>query len=123
MKHAKEFKRGAKGKSIFFFTALAFLMVLSLLLPLRPTESLLEKRKLKEFPELSPSQVLSSDSTLLSGAYFQDIDAWFSDTFPFRDVFFQVNDFVRKGYGLKETEIHGSFTPANEIPDDFFTGE
>ncbi len=123
MKHAKELKRGAKGKSVFFFTTLVLLMVLSLLIPLRPTESLAEKRKLAEFPEISASQLFSSDSDLLSGVYFDDIDAWFSDTFPFRDVFFQVNDLVRKGYGLKGTEIHGSITPANDIPDTFFTGE
>ena len=123
MKHAKEFKRGARVKSIFFFGALAVFMVLSFLLPLRPTVSLLEKRELAKFPEASLSQLLSTDSELLSGAYFRKIDDWFSDTFPFRDVFFMINDFIRKGYGYKGTEVQGPVGPANDIPDEFFTGD
>lgn len=123
MKHAKELKRGARGKSILFFGALAVFMVLSLWLPLRPTVSLAEKRELAKFPEISLSQVFTADSELFSGTYFRKIDDWFSDTFPFRDVFFMLNDFIRKGYGYKGTEVQGPVGPANDIPDEFFTGD
>lgn len=116
MRHAKELKRSSPGKAAFFFAVMFATMVLSLCLPLRPTFSSVEKRDLAKFPTFSVQ-------SLLDGSYFRGIDSWFSDTFPFRDFFFTVNDTVRKGYGVKTTEIHGTVGPADEIPDDFFTGE
>ena len=60
-----------------FCTVLFVLAVVAFIIPLRPTESESEKRKLTEFPDFSVE-------TLLSGEYFDQIGLWFSDTFPFR---------------------------------------
>ena len=58
-----------------------------------------------------------------SGKYFRGIDDWFADTFPFREQFLALNNTIRKAYGIKTTEIHGTVGPADDIPDTFFSGE
>ena len=63
-----------------FFAVLAMLTVISFILPLRPSESLVEKRRLAQFPAFSAD-------ALWSGDYFDDISLWFSDTFPGRDLY------------------------------------
>lgn len=111
MRHARQLERGSKVKAPIFFGVLILTMVISLILPLRPTKSVVEKRDLKTFPSFSVE-------TLLSGSFFHDIDSWFSDTFPGRDLLFQVNSFVRSLFGFKTVEIIG--TPgavADDIPD------
>lgn len=115
MRHAKEYRRGSRIKAAIFFTVLLAGMVFSLILPLRPTESALEKRKLKEFPEFTAT-------SLLNGEYFHGLDDWFSDTFPLRDKFFTLNEWIRSLYGFKTVEIHGQVDDGDEIPDTIFTG-
>lgn len=116
MRHAKEYRRGSRGKAAVFFTILILVMIFSLILPLRPRESKLEKRELAGFPEFSVE-------TLLNGEYFQGIDTWFSDTFPARDLFFQINEGIRSLYGARsEVTIHGQVEQGDEIPDAPFTG-
>ncbi len=116
MRHAKEYQRGAKVKAVLFFGVMIAAMVISLILPLRPTSSPLEKREhLTAFPEFSTE-------ALLDGTYFDGIDLWFSDTFPYRDQFFQVNKKIRNYYGIRTVEIHGEVTQGDDIPDSPFTG-
>ena len=88
MRHAKQHKRGSRGKVALFFLALYAFAVFSMLLPLRPTESVMEKRKLTEFPTFSVE-------SLGNGEYTKGIDTWFADTFPLRDIFFQLNSWVQ----------------------------
>ncbi|MBQ7638314.1 MAG: hypothetical protein IJS90_05405 [Clostridia bacterium] len=64
--------------------ALTALTFLAFIFPLRPTESLTEKRKLAEFPKFS-------FSSLFSGEYFSGVSAWFSDTVPYRDDLTALN--------------------------------
>ncbi len=116
MRHAKERRRGSRIKAVLFFAVLLCGMVFSLLLPLRPTESLQEKRKLTPFPEFSME-------SLLSGSYFRGIDDWFSDTFPGRDAFLDANKKVLSFYGIRSVEIHGEVQTGDDIPDTPFTGK
>lgn len=116
MRHAKEHQRGSRIKAVLFFAVLFCGMVFSLLLPLRPTESLQEKRKLTPFPEFSVE-------SLLNGRYFRGIDDWFSDTFPGRDTFLETNKKVRSLYGIRSVEIHGEVEQGDDIPDKPFTGK
>ena len=58
-----------------FLVVLAVLTVVSFIIPLRPTQSQMEKRNLAQFPEFSWE-------ALAEGSYFDDITTWFSDTFP-----------------------------------------
>lgn len=115
MRHAKEYKRGAHAKSAVFFTVLIALMIFSLIIPLRPTTSVREKRDLTEFPTFSAQ-------SLVSGEFFQGIDDWFSDTFPARDFFLDINNKIREMYGVQTVVIHGEVTQGDDIPDAPFTG-
>ena len=85
-------------------------------MPLRPTTSVAERRDLTKFPEFSVE-------TLADGEYTSGIDAWFADTFPLRDVFRQLNNWVESLYGIKTVEIIGNVEQGDEIPDAPFTGE
>ena len=115
MRHAKHYKRGSRGKAAVFFLALAAFAIFSLLLPLRPTTSVAERRDLAEFPEFSVQ-------SLADGSYTSGIDSWFADTFPLRDVFSQVNGWVQSFYGVKTVIITGTVEQGDEIPDAPFTG-
>ncbi len=116
MRHAKEYKRGSRGKTALFFLVLFAFGILSLILPLRPTESEMEKRKLTEFPEFSVQALANGDFT-------KGIDTWFADTFPLRDVFFQINGWVQSLYGVKTVIITAPVEQGDEIPDAPFTGD
>lgn len=117
MRHAREYQRGSRIKAAVFFTVLILSMVFSLILPLRPAESKLEKRKLAKFPAFSVE-------TLLNGEFFHGIDSWFSDTFPQRDQFFKLNKWVRSLYGYpSDVVVHGKVEAGDDIPDTPFTGK
>lgn len=116
MRHAKQYKRGSRGKAAVFFLVLYAFAVFSMVLPLRPKESVLEKRELTEFPAFTVE-------SLGDGSYTQGIDTWFADTFPLRDTFRQLNNWVKSFYGIKTVEIVGTPDQGDEIPDQIFTGE
>ena len=82
--HRQDHERELAGP---FFAVLFLLTLVAFLIPLRPETSLRERRKLREFPQFSVQ-------TLLSGDYFDDITAWFSDTFPGREKMLEVADHV-----------------------------
>ena len=115
MRHARTYKRGSRGKAAVFFVVLYAFGVFSMLLPLRPTESIMEKRKLTEFPVFTVE-------ALATGEYTKGIDTWFADTFPLRDMFFQLNNWVQSFYGIKTVEIVGNVQQGDEIPDAPYTG-
>jgi hypothetical protein len=100
-------------KKVIFFATLIFFMIFSLIIPLRPTFSEVEKRQLTPFPDFSLSD-------LATGEYFRDIEDWFADTFPQRDLFVSVNTQVKAFYGIKTVEIHGTIVEGDEIPDSPF---
>lgn len=104
-------------------TVLAALAFGALILPLRPSESAIEKRKLAVFPEFSVA-------SLLDGSYFAGISLWFSDTFPLRDELVSLNykiqnflgtSTVQKGFneGVKGDDIPDApVVPLTEEPSD-----
>ncbi len=111
----KEYRRGALVKSILFFGTLVVLMVVSLLIPLRPSFSAQEKRELTPFPQVS-------FGSLLSGELFRGIDDWFADTLPGRDSWLGLNQKISGLYGIKTVEITGEIKKGDDIPDAPFTG-
>ena len=96
-------------KALLFFLVLIGFMLFSFMLPLRPTESKIEKRKLAEFPAFSIS-------SLASGDFFAGIDTWFSDTFPAKESFVSINGWIKSLYGFGN-EVHGNITKGDDIPD------
>ncbi len=116
MRHAKQYKRGSRGKAAVFFLVLFAFGIFSMILPLRPSFSEMENRELTKFPAFSVN-------TLASGDYTKEIDTWFADTFPLRDLFRQLSNWVEGFYGVKTVEIVGSVDQGDEIPDAPYTGE
>lgn len=105
-------------KSTGFRYALPFLLVLSVLtvisfiIPLRPTQSQMEKRELAKFPDFSWD-------ALVSGSYFDDITLWFSDTFPGRESWLEVSSSVTSLHGYSEIAFTSDIdlsTPVETIP-------
>lgn len=77
---------------------------------LRPEYSDIEKRELQKFPEFS-------FKALASGDYFDDINLWFSDTFPLRDNLVELNTYVTNGFGINRVQVHGDIKAGDDIPD------
>ena len=64
----------------------------------RSTESITEKRELKEFPELT------ADS-YFSGEFTEGVSEWFSDTVPFRDDLTNMSTSLRELRGFRQDGI------------------
>lgn len=93
-----------------FLITLAVLTVVSFIIPLRPTQSMSEKRNLAQFPEFSVD-------ALLSGDYFDDITLWFSDTFPGRETWLEVSGFTGSLHGYSEISIQGDLPVMETVPE------
>lgn len=103
-------KKAAIYKIVVFLVMITAGAILSLIIPLRPTVSVNEKRNLTEFPKFSVE-------SFLNGEYFSGIDTWFADTFPYRDQLIACNDKVVSLYGIRDTVIHGEVVKGDKIPD------
>ena len=108
-KHLSPVEHGRHDGAVFF-TVLALLTVVSFILPLRPTESVAEKRRLAQFPAFSAQ-------ALWSGDYFDDISLWFSDTFPGRDVYISVAGKLNDLHGLNRNRVVGGAAAPVESDD------
>ena len=108
--NAKPFGKARRLKVASFFLMLYVGTALAFAIPLRPTYSETENRKLSEFPEFSTK-------ALLSGDYFADIDTWFADTFPFRENLTKADTFIKSLYGFDSITIHGDVDSGDDIPD------
>lgn len=93
----------------FLVLLFGFFFVLALIIPLRPKYSESEKRELKKFPRFTVS-------SFLSGAFFDGISGWYSDTFPLRDKFTDLNARMSLIYGKTKVKIHGTVEKGDEIP-------
>lgn len=78
---------------IFFLGPLFLLTIANLLQPDQAGVSALEQRQLKSPPVFTFQR-------LWSGAYFQEYDAYFGDTFVFRDAFVRTGGSIRDLRGL-----------------------
>ena len=93
------------------FFVVFFLIALIAVLPgIRPQYSESEKRNLAKFPKFS-------FNSLLSGDYFDDINVWFADTFPFRDQLVSFNSYLSGVLDRGNVEVHGEIKEGDEIPD------
>ncbi len=96
--------------SAIFLLLLIAMVMLSLDFAHRPSFSESEKRELAKFPKFSIS-------ALSDGDYFDDINLWFSDTFPFRDGFVKASVNIKKLLGVGQNIHHFSEGNADDIPD------
>ncbi len=93
-----------------FFMVLAILCAVGYIPGLRPSTSEIEKRELKKFPEFSME-------ALFQGSYFDDISAWYSDTFPYRESWLSVSSQRSELYGISDVSVHGELSSGDDIPD------
>ncbi len=111
-KYIKTVKKAIRLYKVILPCAFVSLLVLgflvSLIVPLRPKFSQKEKRQLAAFPSFSLS-------TLFDGSFFRGIDAWFSDTFPFRDGMISANERLGEMRGFGD-RIYGLNNEVVDIP-------
>lgn len=129
-KYIKAVKKSVKLYKVILPCVFVGMLVLglfvSLLIPLRPSFSENEKRELASFPSFSLS-------SLLDGSFFRGIDAWFSDTFPFREAMISANEklenlrgFGDRIYGLNNEIVNNNIPPQSntqELPTESTTEE
>ena len=99
-KHVKKRTQSRIGERMFFLV-FAAVTVFAWTLPLRPTVSQREKRRLEPFPAFSLS-------ALEDGSYFEGIGLWFSDTFPARDQWISLSQRLEALYGRSDVMICGT---------------
>lgn len=93
-------KRRRISNAVYLVTLLlAFETIgMALIIFPRSTESITEKRELKEFPELT------ADS-YFSGEFTAGVSEWFSDTVPFRDELTNMSNELRELRGFRQDGI------------------
>lgn len=92
----KTYANSTKWKlEVPFFLLLAVLTIVSFIIPLRPTQSQMEKRNLSQFPSFTWDG-------LTSGTYFDEITLWFSDTFPGREEWLKLSSYIESIHGYSE---------------------
>ncbi len=115
-------KPSNKGKFVLlqiasFALTIAVISIIGLIIPLRPTESVSEKRKLAEFPKIT-------FASLKSGDFFDGFNSWYSDSYPGREGLVALNSKIKSYYGIKSlkddtVKIHGDVQKGDDIPDKY----
>ena len=86
------------AKIFVFGTILMAFFFIGLMMSLRPHVSVLEKRKLAEFPEITFLGVWD-------GTFFKKLDIWYSDTYPLREEMIAADKKVESAYGVRSEQI------------------
>lgn len=101
-------QKNALRRSMPFYAALAALTVFAWILPLRPSYSLIEKRDLEKFPTFSAQ-------ALFNGDWFDGINLWFSDTFPGRESWVNMQNRFSELYGDRSIVYSGSIVETQDV--------
>ena len=99
-----------KYQKMIFFGILALGFIVSMLIPLRPQISEVEKRELSKFPKFS-------FAALTDGSWFEGIDTWYADTFPFREAMISFNSRIKELYGFGDRISGMSNDVVADVPD------
>ncbi len=110
IKRKRRKKISRRPMVFFFFLLLLAGAVAALWLPLRPKYSEVEKRELTKFPEFKISAVAD-------GSYFRGIGEWYADTFPWREIFMNVDGKIKAFYGIGDSVSELPNDLADDIPD------
>lgn len=110
-KKQKNIIRTWRKNSVMLFAIVLYgFALIGLLIPLRPSTSQKEKRKLTAFP--TPTL-----TTFVNGQFFSDLSLWYSDTYPMRDTLVSADQSLKNLYGLEASvQMVGGDTKADEIP-------
>ena len=95
------------------FFVLVVVSVLALALP-KPTESEYERRELAKLPEFSIAAYMTKE-------YNEGVEAFYADTFPFRDELVKIRSLIEdaRGMHMDDVKIHGAapLPSDDDIPD------
>lgn len=106
-----------RPKIYVFSGVLFFFALIALIIPLRPKESATEKRTLEKFPK-------PTLETIWNGEFFEGVNTWYADTFPFRDWLISENMKLRSVYGIQKKQIYGSMqVAADDLKEDEIKAE
>ncbi len=94
-------------KISLFFIVLFIIGIIGLILPIRPTQSQIEKRELEKFPTFTIG-------TFWDGTYFSQISTWYADSFPFRESLLSLNSSFEQMYGFQSEQIISSNNSTEE---------
>lgn len=94
-----------------FVAVLGFLAFVALIIPLRPKESQIEKRTLTKFPK-------PTVETLWNGEFFEGVNTWYADTFPFREKLISGNMGIRAAYGVQKNQIYGDVQAVAQVSEE-----
>ncbi|MCD7839002.1 MAG: hypothetical protein LUG46_00080 [Erysipelotrichaceae bacterium] len=94
-------------KISLFFIVLFITGIIGLMLPIRPTQSQIEKRELEKFPTFTIG-------TFWDGSYFSQISTWYADSFPFRENLLSLNSSFEQLYGLQSEQLISSNNSSDE---------
>ncbi|MCD8027395.1 MAG: hypothetical protein LUF02_01745, partial [Erysipelotrichaceae bacterium] len=94
-----------------FLIVLFTIGIIGLILPIRPTESQIEKRELEKFPTFTIG-------TFWDGSYFSQISTWYADSFPFRENLLSLNSSFEELYGFQDEQIISSNSSSDETDSD-----
>lgn len=103
-------KKTFQIQQFLFSLLLVVLCVIGLMIPLRPSQSESEKRKLTEFPELSWS-------SFWDGSFFSGLETWYADTYPLRESMIELNGRFESLFGNREQQIVGDISGGDQVPD------
>ena len=94
----RQYASFARLQKFLFFGTLTGVFILSLIFPLRPKVSNIEKRELTRFPSVTIS-------SFLDGSFQNQLSTWFADTFPFREGLISLNSNFKSLYGKNSVKI------------------
>ncbi len=103
-------KKTDRIKNIVFFTVLGALAIIGAIWPLRPHVSEVEKRELTPFPHFTLSGIMD-------GSFTMELDKWYADTYPLRDIFIRGANRLKSLYGNRSVTIIGNDNHGDDIPD------
>lgn len=103
-------------KVFIFGTILATFFFIGIFMRARPQVSVLEKRELAEFPEITFVGVWN-------GTFFKELDIWYSDTYPLREQMIAADKKVESAYGVRSEQIIESKGVPAKKPDADKTAE
>lgn len=95
----------------FFVLVMGVGTILGIMIFKRPKVSETEQRTLTKFPKFSAE-------TFWDGTYFSELSTWYSDTYPYRDIWISADQHIKKLYGFEsDTMMVGGNVSSDEIPD------
>lgn len=94
-----------------FVVLLVVMGFIGLLWFARPKESVVEKRELTKFPQITMQGVLD-------GSFCSGVDTWYADTYPLREGLISLDTKFESLYGIRKDQFVDSGQVAEEIPDE-----